>query len=99
MAGVTAMSLTQQLILVAVLATFMIWRLVLAVSRRRLKLFDPFFWAKADTAMGEASFFDGRIVTRDSNPFWYWCGVVFQILLSSLFLWVFVSMYLQRNLQ
>jgi hypothetical protein len=90
--GVTAMPSTEKLIVVAVLAAFVIWRLVLALSRGRLKLFDPFFWAKADNA----SLFDGRVVTRDGNPFGFWFGVVFQILLSSLFFWIFISMYLQR---
>jgi hypothetical protein len=79
-----------RLVAVALIAAFVIWRLVLALSRGRLKLFDPFFWTKPNYA----SLFDGPVVTRDRNPLGYWFGVVSQIVVSSLFLWIFISMYL-----
>jgi hypothetical protein len=80
-----------RLVFVALLAALVIWRFVLALSRGRLKLFDPFFWTKPNYP----SLFD-RVVTRDRNPIGYWFGVVSQVLISSLFLWIFISMYLQR---
>jgi hypothetical protein len=87
-----AMPTVGRLVAVALIAAFVIWRLVLALSRGGLKLFDPFFWTKPNYA----SLFDGPVVTRDRNPLGYWFGVVSQIVISSLFLWIFISMYLQR---